>query len=720
MAIRDAPRPLLWLLAAFVILCLVYLWATPIFEASDELWHFGLVDHIARTGQLPVQDPTVETAWEQEGSQPPLYYLLAAAVVAPVDRSDIERLRQPNPHVKAGVPKASDNKNLVLHDSPHSAVRGAAAAVYVARLLSIAFGMVSVSMVYATARRIGGEGVALLAGGFTAFNPMFLFITASVNNDNLVIALNSVGIFLMVQILQEGFSTRRSISIAVVIALASLTKLSGLVLVPVVALAGLWVAYRTGQWRGVFVLGFLMLSAWLLLAGWWYARNLMLYGELFGTSMMVQVAGPRLEAFSIQTLLDEFQGFRIAYWGLFGAVNILTYDAFYVVMDALVIAALAGLGIYLWRRSQVERIVPVVLLGLIVVIGALSVIAWTAQTYASQGRLLFPFVAATSTLLALGLWQFSFIRFRAALPARIGLTGLGLFALLVPFASIVPRYTPPNPQAAVPSDIRPVYARFEDVALVGYQAQDQRYEPGDGVPVTLYWQVLEPSDQDYSLFLTLLAGSDQPIGKVDSYPGGGLLQTSGWQSGTIYADHYVIPIAADATGQGFLRMQVGWWDYPSETYIQPTGENGGPLEAVLLDIGGFIDPGAVPHLEGMTSADTVDFGGALRLLAYRADAQEVVLAWQALGILDADYTVFVQVLDEAKAIIGQGDAPPQLPTRYLRSGDQFLTRHPLHYPQPPEPGTYQIVIGWYKPDDFARLSTANPDNAYLLTTLTIP
>jgi hypothetical protein len=81
-------RPLIVLLGAFFVLALIYAWATPIFEASDELWHFGVVNHIANTGELPVQVVGVETPWEQEGSQPPLYYLVAAALVAPIDRSD--------------------------------------------------------------------------------------------------------------------------------------------------------------------------------------------------------------------------------------------------------------------------------------------------------------------------------------------------------------------------------------------------------------------------------------------------------------------------------------------------------------------------------------------------------------------------------------------------------------------------------------------------------
>ena len=65
------------ILALFTILGSVYSIIVPPFEASDELWHYPMVKYIADHGALPVQEPGVETPWRQEGSQPPLYYLVA-------------------------------------------------------------------------------------------------------------------------------------------------------------------------------------------------------------------------------------------------------------------------------------------------------------------------------------------------------------------------------------------------------------------------------------------------------------------------------------------------------------------------------------------------------------------------------------------------------------------------------------------------------------------
>lgn len=731
-------RPLAAVLVAFVALAVCYAWATPPFEASDELWHFGMIQRLAETGDLPVQAPGADTPWEQEGSQPPLYYALAAALVRPIDRGDFDAVRRPNPHAIAGIPGAVGNKNLVLRDTPHPPLRGTVLAVYLVRALSIGLGVVTVSAVFASARRLapGRPRVALLAAALTAFNPMFLFISASVNNDNLVTALNSLIIWQMLYLLDCGFSLRRSVVVALLAALASLSKLSGLALLPALGLAALWTAYRRRDGRGLLVFGGLLAGLWLLLAGWWFARNMVLYGELFGTHMMAQVAGARAETFTLATLLDEFQGFRFAYWALFGAVNIMTFRWFYDVMDGVTLLALAGLAIYIWRRRRDRvRLVPVGMLGIIVLTGAGAVIAWTAQTFASQGRLLFPYLAASSPLLALGLVEVG--RSLAGLAGRMRVqlapasgarrlpgalsAGFALFALVVPFASILPQYVPPAPLPRLPDAAQPIYARFDEaVELIGYEASEARRFPGDSLPVTVYWRALARTERDLSLYLHAVLDDGSVIGKVDSYPGGGRLRTTAWQPGAVYADQYALELDPDAIGISRLRLEAGWWDYTTGERLTAFDETGRPISPVMLNAGGFAPPDVQQSGAALTAAEGAVFGDRLALAGYQFEDDRLTLLWAALRPPMADYTVFVQALDAQGQIVGQGDAPPALSTRFWREGERFLTEHTLIYPKPPAPGVYQLVVGWYRPEDGARLDIDAPNDALPLATFSRP
>ncbi len=102
-------------LLLYLVLATIYSVVTPLFEASDEMWHYPFVKHLAEGGDLPVQDPQNLGPWRQEGSQPPLYYALGALVSAWVDTSDAEELIWRNPHADIGLPTADGNINMVIH-----------------------------------------------------------------------------------------------------------------------------------------------------------------------------------------------------------------------------------------------------------------------------------------------------------------------------------------------------------------------------------------------------------------------------------------------------------------------------------------------------------------------------------------------------------------------------------------------------------------------------
>jgi len=748
--------PIQWVLLFYFIFGLAYMWATPVFEASDELWHFGMVEYIRENGELPVHDVrdperifenNRDTIYRQEGSQPPLYYWLASILISPLDISDSDQFREMNPHAKVGMPGSFGNKNMVLHPVDAPPMQGTVLAVYWLRTAGLLMGLGAIWSVYRAGQLIMPHRpiAGLVAAVITAFNPMFIFISASVNNDNLVILLDAFAILLALYMLRDGFEWKRSLAIALLVALAALTKLSALVLVPVIALGALWVAWRDKSWRGLIFLGVAMFVAWAAIAGWWYVRNLNLYGELFGTMTMAQVAGVRSDPLTIGALLSEFQGFRLSYWGVFGAFNIQTTAIFYALVDFVVFISLFGVAFLVaqlvairdFSYARRELTYLLFLLG-ITLVGLIAFIGWTSQTLATQGRLLFPFLGAISPLLAAGFvevawWLLfllsppdrSFVRAGEAVPEAAlkqslqwPIRILGILAFLIPFWTIAPQYVAPSPLNQLPSDAVRVFADYGAVKLVGYEHSDRRYSPGEAVRVTLYWQVAEQTQDDHSLALGLVTTNGDALGSLDTYPGAGTLRTSRWEAGKIYPDTYQLTLSRAVSGRLPFQMQIAWYESNPQDTLPISDDNDNELETVLLDIGALIAPGlqaeTVPDMAAVDSEilpEAREFGGLIRPVGFSHaretdDSLIVLLQWETRGAMNIDYTTFAHVINDEGELVGQADVFPQLPTRYWRFGETFVTDHIIEFISDELPeGVYRVLTGWYENDgeEFPRL-----------------
>ena len=154
----------------------------------------------------------METAWAQEGSQPPLYYVVGALLTAG-GHIDYTATALRNPFAKIGVPLATNNKNMVIHPpGQRFAQGGTVLAVVLIRWLSVLMGTATAFLAYRLGRTIypPRPAVGLLTAALVAFNPMVLFINASVNNDNLVMLLSTLTFLLLVRDVQSDEPGARS------------------------------------------------------------------------------------------------------------------------------------------------------------------------------------------------------------------------------------------------------------------------------------------------------------------------------------------------------------------------------------------------------------------------------------------------------------------------------------------------------------------------------
>ncbi len=387
-------QPLTWLLALFILLASIYAVTTPLFEASDELWHYPMAQHLSRGGALPVQDPANVGPWRQEASQPPLYYYLMGWATAWIDTSDMPQVRWLNPHVDNGVITADGNTNLAVHTSSENwPWRGTALAVRLVRLLSALMSAGTVLFTYLLAREFfDDEASRLMSAAFVAFTPMFAFISGAVNNDNLASLLSAAILLLLVHLtnrrpptsnFQSPTSTLRvqSLVLGVLLGLAALTKQSALGLFPLTGLtllansgqwavnSGRWAvnsgqrAVNSGRWAvnsGRWAVNSgrksailftvhcsLVFIPALLLPAWWYIRNLQLYGDLLGWNAFIAVLGKRQAPASLAQLWGERESFTRSYWGLFGGVNVPMSDWIYTALNTVALIAIFGLLVFL-------------------------------------------------------------------------------------------------------------------------------------------------------------------------------------------------------------------------------------------------------------------------------------------------------------------------------------------------------------------------------------
>ncbi|GAB4469470.1 MAG: hypothetical protein Kow00124_04640 [Anaerolineae bacterium] len=728
--IQQTPRdryPEAFLLAGvFLILGIIYSMATPVFEASDEIFHYPVVQHIATTGTLPVQQVGVETLWEQEGSQPPLYYLISAGLTAWIDTGDMEAVRRINPHAKLGIPLDTDNKNMVIHTgSEQWPWRGTVLAVHILRFFGVALGAISVLLAHELARAVwpGSRPTAFFAAALMALRPMFLFIAASVNNDNLIVPLATWIMLLVVRILCDGLTARRAVTLAVAASLATITKISGLTLLPVIGLAFLIHALRTGRWRDTILAGLALVGIWAALAGWWYARNVALYGELLGINMQAAIAGGR--EITLLALAREWYGFWVSYWGLFGAVNILMTPWAYRLYGLLTIAGLLGLGWWvvgqIRRRAWASLITPGVLAAQ-VALTFVGIVRWTMTTYASQGRLMFPAMASMGALTAFGLLNWLPERGRRA--AATGAAGVLLIpALLTPPLTIAPAYTAPSPIEAVPREAAPLDLHFGPLEIIAAQAEGAVMEEGGQVPITLYVRLNEPTDEDISLYVQVYGRGMEQIGKLDTYPGGGTLPTSLMEPGLIYGTRYLFEIDRSFAAPTVVRGLIGAGRYEEGGYtiLQPTGADGSPRPSPVIELG-VAYPRDMVGCALPPDGEPIAFFGENAGLSTRFTSEDyaagaavpVTLIWDARVPTPQDLTVFVHLVDNSGNVITQADRPPlngDYPTRLWQRPCAFEDTHTLILPESLPAGSYSVLVGLYDAADpaFTRVPAAAPD-----------
>jgi uncharacterized membrane protein len=282
----------------------------------------------------------------------------------------------------------------------------------------------------------------------------------------------------------------------------------------------------------------------------------------------------------------------------------------------------------------------------------------------------------------------------------------------------------PNPDNFSPQ--YPVSVTFDNkIRLLGYDLSLGAYQ--DMLPViTLYWQALEPLEQDYALwpFFTTTNGqliedpSERPLVATLWYP------TSQWTTQEIIqtptlpwdlGDEFVLNIGITMRNQNEIRerllpitqVDAGLYTFENNTWarlgaFQKTGRaaykvipssSTHPQQPMQAQFWNLI------ALQGVDlPPDPLPPGSRLPFTLY----------WQTNAPLTVDLKTFAHLLDEQGNMVAQLDWTPQdslgnLPTTAWQAGRQVVDHQIILLPDPLPPGQYRLIAGWYYPVTGDRL-----------------
>ncbi len=747
--------PLFWLAVLYVLVGVAYALVTPMLEKPDEEGHYGYIRYLREHRQLPPLYPSEQlltsgsAGWLAESKQPPLYYVLAAVLTSWLpDIQDADHLLVLNPYMDFSVPGyRNDNRNQYLHPPDLTPV------VLASRLVSLAFGLGTMLVAYWIAGQLcrhpssdeetrrprffpTGSLVPIAVAAVVGFHPNFLYIATGVNNDAAIVFVGTLVVAILVYRLQKGYLDYLPVLLGVLLGLASITKVNGLVLFPLVALALLFIhgGINRAFLRDIIVI----LAVALLVGGWWYVRNGVLYGDPFTIGVHTS------DGAEFRPLWDrlghDLSGIEHTFWS-----NPARTFVSEIWLDEILIwwgrasLVLLFVGVLLsWSHVRANLPPLVVLLSWPLTYLFLLVVYWNSRFRWPFGRLLFPAIVPLFVLLVWG-WQLA-IPDRLRRPFAVLGAGILVFAsILIPFVSVYPLYRPwrEKQAARVEHRVDTVYVDAESgqeiARLVGYNLPEPYAFPGTYYPIELCWQSLGQTEVPYAVFVQLLDLSqldshDSPgiWGRRETYPGLGNLPTDRWPRNKTFCDTLMTwtyqetptPLGA-AIEVGFLNPETGY-------RLQPVDAQGLPVPLAVVGGVSVLSQETLPIEPADEEQVSYILDNAIGLRDVQFSGESPVtaaLTWQSLRPVPYDATTFIHLKGADGSILMQVDRQPldgRFPTSFWVPGQIISDVVSLASIPETYTGPLTLNVGMYTWPSLERLpvtdavGTPQQDNAIVL------
>ncbi|MFZ9857410.1 MAG: ArnT family glycosyltransferase [Roseiflexaceae bacterium] len=474
---------------------------SPLGEAPDEPAHMDYARFVAVNQRLPVQCANpCRSDVPGEGHQPPLAYLIAAAVTYPwIDHGEWV----PQPVNPGFVWSDGTDRQALIHGTRELwPWQGNILAWRIMRMLSAVLITVAVGVVWLIAQRISTPNIALTAVALLVITPQTAIVGSTMSNDALLMLFSSVAIY------QSVIVTRRRgmILLGLWLGCAIITKLSAIVLLPLI----LWSSWKAlnghARWQG-FTLACTIIIA---TSGWWFWRNYGLYGDILGYELFQQTyATGAINIVELNTWQQFVQQLIRSTWGVYGWMSLSMPDWWYVIGGTITIICGFGIGL---RLSRMSRPTAIWWLFMMLIVGAyiwLISLGMTVGAVAWQSRLIIMIWPIASIIMAAGL-----IRGLGAKLHPIILLGIAIIgsstSMFIWAAQIAPSYRfdmPAWSTTETPLTVMHNEMFVEKTSGGGILLLDSDVSPapapGQTVTVRLRWQVVSRPAQAWEVFVVV-------------------------------------------------------------------------------------------------------------------------------------------------------------------------------------------------------------------------
>lgn len=694
---------LIVLVGLFLLTGLLYGIIPPMLEKVDEEGHYEYILYFWEHRALPPLTP------QAEYKQPPLYYIVTAVLTGwlPREENNLSSWRL-NPYVTHSVPgHRSDNRNVFLHP-PHMSP-----AFLGARMVSLFFGLGTLLLTYYFVQNLipSRPLLAIATAAVVGFHPQFLYMATATHNDIGITFCSTLVLFLLARYIGRSHDDWFAlILLGGALGLATLAKVSGLLLVPLTLMA---LAIGEKRWTKTLQNMAIVLTVAFLVGGWWYLRNGILFGDPLTTkSHMAGNPTERVRELS-EVFTYDLPSIEYTFWANLSRsfVSPLLSDRVLIIWGR--VSLVAGLLALVKNRKRLKAPIFLAVTGWRPAVYLLALLVyWNSKAAWGFGRLILPAITPLALLFVMG-WDWiskDVLGDRWLFPFFTGL--LVVNGVVTPIISVYPLFHPSRPWHSTGASAWPgityvdlstgrPFARLVDAHLLQTYAH-----PGTYAPMEICWEPLGNTAEPLPMAVNLLDISptfsgNPPVswGYRETYPGLGNAPTDRWASFAPFCDRVLIWVSPETPTPLCPAIEVHFVSPQGGTKLQALDGKGAALSLAIV--------GKLPLLREVPaplSTELPHYTLDNRIGLYPPQISitqgylTITTTWQAFQRIPYDATVFIHLIDAEGNLLGQRDQQPldgRFPTSCWLPGQVITDVIVLTPPLPGSTAPHRLRIGMY-------------------------